>query len=170
MQWLDLTPVLSPLGFAVVGAVATRHYMPERMTQDLDIAVAVGDQSAVRQKLEAAGFVHQGDLRIGGSSWTAPDKTSIDVIEGTEDWWPNAIAEAQCNRDAQGLPILPLPYLVMIKFCASRVQDIADVTRMLGQANDASLIAVRRLFATHLPNDQKDLESLITLGKLEMQS
>ncbi|MCS6859068.1 MAG: hypothetical protein NZT92_01960 [Abditibacteriales bacterium] len=32
VQWLDLTSVLSPIGWAVVGAVATRHYMPERMT------------------------------------------------------------------------------------------------------------------------------------------
>ncbi len=170
MQWLDLTPVLSPLGWAVVGAVATRHYMPERMTQDLDVAIAVADKAEARQKLQEAGFIYQSELNIGGSSWIAPDKTAIYVIEGTDPWWADAIAEAQLNRDLDGLPILPLPYLALVKFCAGRVQDLADVTRMLGQANDEALSAVRRLFTHHIPNDQEDLESLIALGKLEMQS
>lgn len=35
----DLTPVLGPVPWAVVGAVATRLYMPERGTQKLDIVV-----------------------------------------------------------------------------------------------------------------------------------
>ncbi len=176
VQWLDLTPVLSPIGWAVVGAVATRHYMPERMTQDLDIAIAVGDSAEARRKLKEAGFVYQGERRtlrvrcIGGSSWTAPDGTSVDVVEGTDEWWANAIAEAQSNRDAQGLPILPLRYLVLMKFRAGRVQDLADVTRMLGQADNETLASVRRLFARYAPDDREDLESLIALGKLEMQS
>ena len=35
-QWPDLDPVLAPIAWAIVGAVATRHYMPERATRDLD--------------------------------------------------------------------------------------------------------------------------------------
>jgi len=170
VQWIDLTSVLSPIGWAVVGAVATRHYMPERMTQDLDIAIAAADSAEVRRKLKAAGFTYQGELSIGGSSWTAPEGTSVDVVEGIEEWWVHAIAAAQFNRDAQGLPILPLPYLVLMKFHAGRVQDLADVTRMLGQADDETLAAVRRLFARGAPNDREVLESLIALGKLEMPS
>lgn len=169
-QWIDLTSVLSPIDWAVVGAVATRHYMPERMTQDLDIAVAVADSAEARRKLKEAGFVYQGELSLGGSSWTAPDGTSVAAVEGTEEGWVNAIAEAQSHRDAQGLPILPLRYLVLLKFRAGRVQDLADVTRMLGQADDESLAAARHLFAHYAPNDREDLESLIALGKLEMQS
>jgi hypothetical protein len=166
---VNLTSVLSPIGWAVVGAVATRHYMPERMTQNLNIAIAVADSAEVRRKLKEAGFTYQGELSIGGSSWTAPDGTSVDVVEGTDDWWTNAIAEAQSNRDAQRLPILPLPYLALMKFRVGRVQD-ADITRMLGQADDETLAAVRRLFARDAPNDREVLESLIALGKLEMPS
>jgi hypothetical protein len=59
-----------------------------------------------------------------------------------------------------------MPYLVLMKFQAGRVQDIADVTRMLGQADAQALDAVRALF--HPPADLSDLESLITLGKLEI--
>ncbi len=169
VQWLDLTSILSPIHWAVVGAVATRHYMPERMTRDLDVVVAVADSAEARRKLKEAGFAYQGELSIGGSSWTAPDGTPVDVVEGVEGWWTVAIAEAEANRDAQGLPILPLPYLTLMKFRAGRVQDLADVTRMLGQADDETLVAVRRLFARHAPDEREDLESLIALGKLEMR-
>ena len=170
MMWPDLTSILSPIRWAVVGAVATRLYMPERMTQDLDIVIRTVDSSQVRQKLTEAGFIYQGELSIGGSSWRTPNGELIDILEGDDVWWTEALTDAQANRDGQGLPIVPLPYLVLIKLRAGRVQDIADVTRMLGQAGEATLDAVRMLFAQHAPEDRQDLESLIELGQLELQS
>jgi hypothetical protein len=170
MVWPNLTPILSPIQWAVVGAVATRLYMPERMTQDLDIVIQVADSPQARQKLLAAGFVYQGELSIGGSSWRMPDGKGIDMLEGSTPWWADAIAGAQMNRDAQGLPIIPLPYLALMKFQAGRAQDIADVTRMLGQADESALNVVRSLFAEYAPDDVEDLESLIELGRLELQS
>jgi hypothetical protein len=170
MVWPDLSPILAPIPWAVVGAAATRLYMPERATQDFDVAISVRDAQAARQKLAAADFVQQGDLSIGGSTWLTPDGQSVDLIEGNETWWATALSEAQTNRDAQGLPILPLRYLVLMKFQAGRVQDFADITRMLGQASDAELDGVRGLFKQHTPADMPDLESLITLGKLEKGS
>ena len=170
MVWPDLTSILSPIRWAVVGAVATRLYMPERMTRDLDIAIQTVDGLQARQKLAAAGFVYRGELNIGSSSWTTPNGELIDVLEGDDLWWTEAIADAQANWDAQGLPIIPLPYLALIKLQAGRVQDIADVTRMLGQAGEGTLDAVRVLFAQHAPEDMQDLESLIELGRLELQS
>jgi hypothetical protein len=166
MAWLNLSPILSPIRWAVVGAAATRLYMPERATQDFDIAIQATDAPTAREKLAHGGFVYQGELSIGGSTWRAPDGSVLAVIEGREAWWQAALTEAQTNRDAQGLPILPMPYLVLMKFQAGRVQDIADVTRMLGQADAQALDAVRALF--HPPADLSDLESLITLGKLEI--
>jgi len=167
MAWTNLTPILSPIHWAVVGAAATRLYMPERTTQDLDIAVSAQEAKAVREKLESAQFVYEGELSIGGSTWRSLDGQLIDVIEGHESWWVDALNEAQSNRDAQGLPVLPLRYLVLMKFQAGRVQDIADITRMLGQANDRALDSIRTIFKQFAPSDLSDLESLITLGKLE---
>jgi hypothetical protein len=168
MAWTDLTPILSPMHWTIVGAAATRLYMPERVTQDLDVAIRAEDASRAREKLADAGFVYQGDLSIGGSTWISPDGKMIDVIEGHERWWVEALTEAQANRDAQGLPILPLHYLVLMKFQSGRVQDIADITRMLGQADQAALESVRALFKRLAPSDLADLESLITLGRLEL--
>ena len=55
-----------------------------------------------------------------------------------------------------------------MKFQSGRVQDLADVTRMLGQADQKMLQAIRQFFARTLPDETDDLESLITLGRLEM--
>ena len=169
MTWPDLSTVLAAVPWAVVGDVATRLYMPERLTRDLDIAIWIGDAAEAHRKLVAAGFVIQGDLSIGGVTWQAPDGHLIDMIEGSEPWWPQALAEALTNRDAAGLPILPLSYLIYMKMQASRPQDLGDLARMLGQADDDSLNQVRAFFHHYSPDDLEDLESLIKLGKLETQ-
>ena len=41
---------------------------------------------------------------------------------------------------------------------------------MLGRAGEATLDAVHVLFAEYAPEDMQDLESLIELGRLELQS
>lgn len=167
MQFPEIGSVLSPVLWAVVGAAATRLYMPERMTSDLDILIDAQDAAIARERLTQAGATYQGELSIGGSSWILPDGFPLDVLEGREDWVESAIREAQTNRDAADLPVLPLPYLVLMKFQASRVQDLADTTRMLGLAAEEQRAAVRAVFARWLPEEQEDLESLIALGKLE---
>jgi hypothetical protein len=137
------------------------------MTADLDIIVRGEDGSEVGERLRAAGYGHVQDLAVGGATWAAPSGQEVDVLEGREPWWPEALAQAAANRDPQGLPIVPLRYLVLTKLRAGRVQDVADVTRMLGLADDAALDAVRRFVAEESPDDVEDLESLITLGRLE---
>jgi len=155
MQFPDLRPVLDPLSWAVVGAAATRLYMPERMTQDLDVLVRAADAGEAHRRL---GADHS---RLGGFR--------VNVLECAAAWCGPALAQAQSNRDAQGAPVLPLPYLTLMKFEAGRAQDIADITRMLGQATPDLLAAVRAVFQRwRAPDEAEDLESLIALGQLEM--
>lgn len=168
IQWPDLSPVLGSTLWAVVGAAATRLYMPERFTYDFDVVVAVHDADIVRRKLADAGYSLISQLSIGGFRWQAPDGRPIDVLEGHDPWWPLTLVEAQQNRDAQGLPILPLPYLVLMKFQASRTINLGDISRMLGLADEAALKGVRALFSRYAPADLEDLESLILLGRREM--
>lgn len=169
METPDLRPVLDPLPWAVVGALAARHYMPERTTQDLDIAVWHEDAPAARDRLIAAGFAHAGELAIAGSSWLSPEGFPVDVIELQTPWARQALAEAQTNRDPHGLPILPLPYLVLMKFEAGRSIDIGDLSRMLGQASEEQVAQTRDLFARFCPEGAEDLDSLLHLGRLELQ-
>lgn len=58
---------------------------------------------------------------------------------------------------------------MLVKVRASRLQDVADASRMLGQATDVQLAATRAISDRLAPDDREDLESLITLGRLEME-
>lgn len=127
----DFSGVLRGLAWAVVGAAATRLYMPERLTKDFDVVILSANGPEVRRRLRSAGLSYQGELAIGGSSWLTESGMAVDVLEMDAPWLPHPLTEAQSNRDPQGLPVLLLPYLVLMKFQAGRVQDLADVTRML---------------------------------------
>lgn len=87
-RWPDLTSVLAGIPWAVVGAVATRAYMPERTTQDLDILVANGDREQVRTRLRNAGLLPVQELAIGGMTWRSPSGVLVAVIESVEAWVP----------------------------------------------------------------------------------
>ena len=102
----------------MIGAEATRLYMPERATQDMDVIVDVADAKAARRLLSEAGYSYQAELAIGGSSWPSSEGTPVDVVEMDEPWLAEALDEAERNLDAQGLPVLPLRYLVLPKWHA----------------------------------------------------
>jgi hypothetical protein len=170
MRFPVLNSTLANIPWAAVGAAATRLYMPERTTNDLDILIRHEDSATVRTRLSEAGAVCQGELTIGGSTWRLIDGFALDVIEGREGWVHEALLEAASNLDPQQMPVLPMRFLVLMKFQSGRVQDLADITRMLGQASDGDLTGVRSTFDQWLPTDRDDLESMIMLGQLEMKS
>lgn len=150
----DLRRLVS-VPFLVVGGVATRLYAPERMTDDLDILVAA-------DKAEA---FYEGLARGGATNCLLPDGTLLDVLEEDAAWVAEAMAAPSPGPD--GLPVIALPYLVLLKMRASRGIDIGDLTRMLGAADEADLEGTRQVIRTHLSDAEEDLESLIQLGRLE---
>ena len=54
--WPDLRPILKGIDWVIIGDVATRAYMPERMTKDLDIFVHESDGESAIAKLKQAGY------------------------------------------------------------------------------------------------------------------
>lgn len=169
MRWPDPSEALGSIPWAVIGAVATRLYMPERTTTDLDVAISSEDAAEAYRRLEQAGWERRGELAVPGAHWQAPSGDHLDVVELDHPWVPEALEAALGNRDPQGLPILPLPYLVLTKIGAGRVQDLADATRMLGQATADQLDAVRSVIRQYAPADAEDVEALIELGRRELQ-
>jgi hypothetical protein len=165
--WPDLRQLLDGIPWAIVGGVATRAYMPERMTNDLDILVRRVDGPQVVERLLAAGYVVLSELAIPGQALRAPGGTEVDVLFGAEPWLNEALANS--GRDAAGFPVIGLPYLVLLKLKSARAQDWADVARMLGQAEIGELDAVRAVVGRFSPEDAEDLESLIFLGQQEMR-
>jgi hypothetical protein len=152
--------------YVIVGGVATRLYMPERMTDDLDILIHSSQVEQVYAHLSEQKVRYIGDLSIGGTSWELPGRVILDIISSDRPWVKIALLSPRISPDNQ--PVIDLPYLVLMKMEASRTTDLSDISRMLGQASDQELDEVREVFKTYDPNSLEDLESLIQLGKLEM--
>ena len=165
MKTLDLTEVLRTIAWAVIGGVATRSYMPERSTLDLDILIHKRDSQKVGVALKHAGYDFQQPLLIGGSAWKSPDGRSLDVIERDHEWVDEALLSY--GKDPQGLPVVQLAYLVLMKLQASRTQDLADVSRMLGEAEEGAIEKTRGVLRRFLPEAVDDFESLVQLGRLD---
>ncbi|MDI6751575.1 MAG: hypothetical protein QME07_01780 [bacterium] len=165
--WPDLKGILKEIDWAVIGGVGLRLYIPERQTQDLDIAINKKDEKEAKKRLKEAGFEYKGGLSCGGSCWLSPENVVIDVIECEEAWIDIVLKEAKKNRDYQGLPIIPFEYLILMKFTSARVQDIADITQMLGLCDTEKIERTRQVFRNQLLEGLEDLESLIYLSKLE---
>ena len=164
--WPDLRPILKVIRWAVVGAVATRAYMPERKTRAFDILVHHHDRDAALVRLKEAGYQVASELSIPGYMLNAPDGTEIDLLLIPFEWLDDAL---QPDRtDAAGYPVLGLPYLVLMKMETSRPQDLGDLSRMLGLAEEDDLEQVRAAVTRYMPDAADDLESLIYLGRLEM--
>jgi len=170
--WLRVDEDLSGVLHALIGAAASNAYMAPRMTSDLDVAVKAGDQSRAEQLLAGAGYRRVGELTMSldpgltGSHWMTPAGDRVDLVAIGHRWANDAIDKAQKNR-LQGLPTLPLPYLVMMKLISSRAVDTADLQRLLGAASDEQWHAVRELVASELPRDLEDLDALRQIGLWE---
>lgn len=166
-QWPDLRPVLQGINWAVMSDVATRAYMPERMTQDMDILVHQKDKDAALAKLQQAGYEILQPLAISGYLLRSPEGIEVDVLFRNDSWLKDALNKPVL--DAAGYPVIGLPYLTLLKMGAQRTQDWADVSRMLGWADDADLDVVRATVKQYAPEDLEDLESLIFIGKKEQE-
>ena len=166
--WAEVERAVEGVPHAVVGAVATNAYAPERLTRDLDMAVLAADAGRAEAALRAAGWRRTGALAlVGGSAWRDVAGHDLDLIALAEAWAGEAVAAAQDNRIA-GLPTLPLPYLVCMKLLAGRTTDVGDVSRMLGRATDEQVAAARAVVARY--GDQEDLDDfdqLLRMGRLE---
>ena len=156
---------LEPVSYVIVGGLATARYMPERMTLDIDILIEASDLPAVERALASKGARKRGALSVGGSTWQLQDGKLLDVLALNADWVDEAIRGAE--RDETGLPVVALPYLVLMKLESGRLQDLADISRMMGCASAAHIDATRRIVSRYRPRDVEDLESMIRLGKLE---
>jgi len=140
--------------------------MPERMTRALDILVHHHDGDAALARLNEAGYQFASELSIPGYMLNAPDGTEIDLLLIPFEWLDDALQPDQ--TDAAGYPVLGLPYLVLMKMETSRPQDLGDLSRMLGLAEEDDLEQVRSAVTRYMPDAADDLESLIYLGRLEM--
>ncbi len=170
--WSTVANVIAAQGIdvAVAGGVAANAYMPPRQTADLDLAVRIADLSRTGDALRSAGWVSLGPLDLyedlRGTAWELDDQV-LDVVGLPGTWGEEALSTAQDNRQAGGLPTLTLPWVVLTKLISARLQDSADISRMLGPASAHELSEVRAVVERWRPADLADLDQIIVAGQLE---
>lgn len=156
-----------PGHFAVCGAAAVNAYAKPRQTADLDVVVLSSESEKWARFLEQRGWSRAGDLSIGGWSFRHADGDELDVLIASEAWMTRAIQEAQTNLHG-GLPVLPLPWLVLMKLNAGRTGDQADLTHMLGALSEDSFQTLLQTVESYLTEaDVEDLSALYDLGHME---
>jgi len=158
-------PELGDLRHIVVGGLATAMYMPQRMTIDTDILIMKEDLDIAERRLEMSGCRRIGPLSIGGSSWCLPGGRSLDLIALDLPWVGEALASVA--TDDTGRPYASLPFLVLMKLESGRLQDLADISRMLGCAEPDGVDEVRSVLLRYRPEDMDDFEIMLRLGRLE---
>ncbi|MEE8391235.1 MAG: hypothetical protein V3S14_10635 [Anaerolineae bacterium] len=78
--WPDLRPILQGIPWVIAGDVATRAYMPERATKDLDILVRQRDGDEVWERLKAAGYhyvTHRDSIRTPLCSGSLATRSTV---------------------------------------------------------------------------------------------
>jgi hypothetical protein len=163
----DLQTILSAVPWVLVGGLALRAYIPERMTLDVDILVHERDAEATRVALLNAGYHVTGQLSIGGFSVQAADTTAppIDVLTRADPWLDAALA--QPVTDPAGYPVLSRSYLILLKLQAGRTQDLADVQRLLARVPQPEREAMRQIVLRSSSELVEDYDSLCILADLE---
>ncbi|MBU1660201.1 MAG: nucleotidyltransferase family protein, partial [Chloroflexi bacterium] len=163
--WPDLREVLRGIDWVIVGGVATRVYMPERLTKDLDILVRAEDREKAIEKLKQAGYHIISKLAVPGYQMRSPEGVDVDVLFGDYRWLDEALSHQE--QDSAGYPVIGLPYLAMMKMEASRGRDLSDLYILLGWAEDDELDHVREAVGKYMPEEIEDIESVIFIGQHE---
>jgi hypothetical protein len=170
---LPITAIFGNEPYAVVGGVATASYQPERHTQDIDILIHADSMRTVTTRLRELKGQRTGTLAfpastlcLTGETWLVGNAPPLDLLWSNAQWSREATTRAL--PDANGILIVPLPYLILMKIDAGRGIDQGDLTRMLGLANDTALQAVRATIARYMPDAREDIESYIEIGRIEI--
>ena len=154
--------MLKDIAYAVVGGVATRMYMPERTTADIDLLVEPENFDRAISQLVENGYslkkqaLEFSDTRLGLIGQRLIADRPVDVLSSTQAWIHDAVASVRWENET--LPIVDLSYLVALKLDASRSVDQGDLSRMLGFASPQDLDRVRAVIGRLLPSDADDLE------------
>jgi len=158
----------------VVGDVATRAYAPERTTKDIDFLVQPHDYETARQCLKANGFAKRGNLRfpntmlgLYGEAW-ANGPLEIELLSSQQPWAHEAF-EGRVN-DQTGVRVIPLAYLVLMKYESARSSDMADIERMLAPLSESATEQIIAVVKQHVddPDVTEELRQLRLIGIAEV--
>src|SRR5262245_10553881 len=77
IQWPDLRGILKNISWVIIGDVATRAYMAERMTKDMDVLVHERDGEEALLRLKQAGYTVVSRLIVPGYLLHSPEGVEV---------------------------------------------------------------------------------------------
>ena len=164
----DLKNIIKQTPYVITGGIATKLYMAEKASLNLDIFVLSEDAESITEELQDFNAYFLQELDYGGKKWVLPDETLLKVIYLNEPWAKDAVYNP--NFSPNGLPVVRLPYLVLTKLQLSRFKDLGDLSRMLGGASDSELNEVRKIVKLYYSESLEDMEQILWAGKLEYET
>jgi hypothetical protein len=153
------------LRYVIVGGMAAAYYQPARFTEDIDLMVLAEVSTTVEQALSQAGWIQLGIISFGGSSWQSPNSELIDLLHAPDQSWVSAALDFPITTP-EGLPVIDLPYLLILKLAATRAVDISDIVGMLQQANEPEKQRIRQVIATHRNDLLEDFDQFEAIAQL----
>ncbi|MDQ2681733.1 MAG: nucleotidyltransferase family protein [Candidatus Eremiobacteraeota bacterium] len=173
---VPLGDILRGIPWCVIGGVATRAYMPERATKDIDVLIAHADAAKSEAALEAAGwtrgrelFFPNASLGLYGSAWNNAG-AQLDMLSSAQPWVSEALRAP--HYDETGLRVIPLAYLVLMKIDSARTIDQGDLGRMLGRVSNAELEQIANVIMKFSfdPQAADDVRQYAQIGRWELQT
>jgi hypothetical protein len=172
-----LERIFDDLEVCLVGAHAAAAYAPERATHNIDYFTAPAHYETALLRLHEAGYTKQHEmtfasprLELFGSAWLDAGRTvSVGLLSSTGTWVEEAFAAARADN-VTGDRVMPLPFLILMKLDASRVQDQADMSHILGRCSLETVEHVVDTVRRHYTSDPAaadDVRHYATLGRWE---
>lgn len=167
MQEIPDIRVILRIPWVLVGGIALRAYIPERMTLDVDILVHEHHATVARDSFTDAGYTVVGQLRIGGFTvaHATQQMQSIDVLTRDDPWVEAALQHP--HHDAAGFPVLDRRFLILMKIQSGRTQDLGDIQRLIAHTSLSERATTRQIIEQYSVEFVEDYELLCTLADLE---
>jgi hypothetical protein len=172
-----LERIFDDLEVCLVGAHAAAAYAPERATHNIDYFTPPAQYETALQRLLAAGYTKQREmtfasprLELFGSAWLDAGRTvNVGLLSSTGTWVEEAFAASRADN-VTGDRVMPLPFLILMKLDASRVQDQADMSHILGRCSLETVEHVVETVRRHYSSDPAaadDVRHYAALGRWE---
>ncbi len=148
---------------ALIGAAAMAAHGVSRATADVDLLVT-SPQSLVAATWAALAATSDIDIRRGNDDdplagvarISRRGDLDVDVVVGKRGWQQGCVSRA-APSPADGIPVVRVEDLVLLKLYAGGPQDAWDIHQVLGLPDGARIVAAVGELVASLPGDAQTL-------------
>ena len=163
------------LPYAIIGGIATTFYMPARTTQDLDLLILADDAERLEQALTQQNWtklenihINSDSVEILGGAWRSAEDELLDLLYAPDlPWVKTALHPKNTTTAPDGLRVIALPYLILLKLLARRNRDILDIEEMLQYCDEQKIAEIRSTISEAMPILLEDLEQHIAISQMD---